>query len=190
MITRVLALVALGMASLEASAGDFSSLMDVVKATWPDKTHIAVVADYTRSAMEIQNLADAAGSGSLITVLDTHNTSSPYGVPRVILNKIKPDYVVLLRSDPTFRDGTLESTWLVRQVALAGIPSIGTTPTALRQGAVFAVGTETGNELMVNSQLKGSIHVILPRRATLAPSAAVEGRAEIRRMSMASGAAR
>ncbi len=174
------------LAGTSAHAGDFGPLMDVVRQTWPGRTHIAVVADYASSRDEIQELADAAGEGALITVLDIHDTTDPWRVPRTVLNRLRPDYVVLLSRDPVFREGSPVTTWLVGQTAQAGLPSVGTTPMAVRQGAVFAVGAGTGNELMVNPEIKGSIHVVLPVRETLRPVARVTplGHAEIRRIAM------
>jgi len=185
MLTRLRAFAILSVVTLGVRAGDFGPLMDAVKASWPEKTHIAVVADYEQSAAEIQDLAQAAGAGTVITVLDTHKHGYYPAAYRVVVNRIKPDYVVLLRHDSTCGEGTPESSWLVGQVAAAGIPSIGTSPVAIRQGAVFAVGNETGNQILVNSEIKGSIHVVLPARDSFRVSAArLEGPARIQRIEM------
>jgi len=185
MASRFLTLATMSLACAIGHAGEFGPLMEVAQASWPARTHIAVVADYASSVDEINDLAAAAGPGATITVLDSHNPAKRFSSYGVLINRIKPDYVVLLRSDPTFRDGTPESTWLVSQAAKAGIPSIGTTRESVRQGAVFAVGADTGNQLLVNDEPKGSIHVILPKRENLRTLAVLrpqEGRAVIERV--------
>jgi hypothetical protein len=141
------------------------------------------VGNYRRSAAEIQTLAEAAGEGSTIVVLDVDALqATDFRLPLVVANRIKPDYVVLLRNDPYFQEGILTSTWLVRQVAQRGIPSLGTTPRAIRQGAAFAAGPETGGEVLVNEEMKGTINVVLP--APVPVAGLRPGRAGIRVMGM------
>jgi hypothetical protein len=164
LIMRAVVIGSLGLASFAARAVDYGPLLDVVKQTWPTRTHIAVIAAYNHSCDEIQALAEAAGEGSLITVVDVAENFNFLSVPRFVASRVKPDYVVLLRNDSMLRGGALETTWVVGQLAQSGIPSIGTTPMAIRQGALFALGEETGNELLVTPEVKGSMHVTLPVR--------------------------
>ncbi|WP_306599254.1 hypothetical protein [Geothrix sp. 21YS21S-2] len=162
MFRRAGILVAFGLATT-ASAGGFGPLMETARGTWPEKTRISVVANYRRSAAEIQSLAEAAGEGCTIVVLDVRDGRADYG--RVLYQetrKIMPDYLVLLRDDPCYPEGVLDSTVLVRQMVKAGIPCLGTTPAAIRQGATFAVGPETGNQVLVNPEARGTINVTLP----------------------------
>jgi hypothetical protein len=164
LIMRAVIIGSLSFASFAARAVDYGPVLDVVKQTWPAKTHIAVIGAYHHDLDEIQALAEAAGEGSLITVVDVSEQFNFLSVPRLVANRVKPDYVVLLRNDPMLRMGALETTWVVGQLAQSGIPSIGTTPMAIRQGALFALGEETGNELLVTPEVKGTMHVTLPVR--------------------------
>jgi hypothetical protein len=158
---------ALCLVGFAARAVEYGPLMEVVKQTWPERTHLAVIADYRHSREEIQALAEAAGEGNLITVVDVAENFNFQAVPRFVARLIKPDYLVMLRNDSMLRHGALESTWVAGQLAQSGIPSIGTTPMAIRQGALFAVGEETGNELLVTPEVKGTMHVTMPVRENL-----------------------
>ncbi|BDU74195.1 hypothetical protein [Mesoterricola silvestris] len=163
MFIRAAILAAFGLATA-ASAGDFGPLMNAARSTWPDRTRLSVVANYRRSAGEIQALAEAAGEGCTIVVLDVGDGATDYA--RVLYNetrRIRPDYLVLLRDDPCYPEGVMDSTVIVRRLVQAGIPCLGTTPAAIRQGATFAVGPETGNEILVNPEARGTINVTLPQ---------------------------
>lgn len=177
MYTRALALATLCLAGTGARATDFGPLMDVARETWPTKTRIAVVGNYAYSQPEIQALAAATGAECTIVVVDVRAEAT--GVPRLVAKYVKPDFVVLLRDGPIYREGSVAATWMVRQLAQAGLPSIGTTPRALEQGAVFAVGEATGNQILVNDEVKGTIHVVLPQREGMNASRPDRGRAEI-----------
>jgi len=179
MSKRNLALLGLGLALAASTArgADYGPLMDVVRATWPEKTRLSVVADYSRSAEDIRNLAEAAGEGYTIVVLDVAAPS--VDIPAKVARQIKPDCVVLLRDDPLYREGCLNATWLVWRLAATGIPAIGTSPLAIQQGAVFAVSGETGNQILVSPELKGTIHVVMPSREPLRVSAFGHGQARI-----------
>jgi len=42
------------------------------------------------------------------------------------------------------------------------VPSVGTDPRAVAQGAVFSMGDGTHGEIMVTNRLRGTVDVILP----------------------------
>lgn len=182
MFARVLALAAVCLAGGNALATDFGPLMDVARETWPTKTRITVVGNYDYSQEEIQALADAAGPDYRIIVLDVASESTT--IPRLVASLTHPDYVVLLRNDHVYREGGVFSTWMVRQLAQKGIPTVGTTSTALAQGAVFAVGPETGNEVRVNPDVKDTIHVVLPQQTPVHVSRLRPGRARVQRVGL------
>jgi hypothetical protein len=153
----------LSLAPLGAQGGDFQAVMEVAKTTWPYKRHIAVVCNYEASKDQIADLAGSAASGSLITVVDARFASSLNGALQV-LNTRGADYLVMLPRDPIFFEGGFPSTQLVHGLARRGVPSVGTSPLSLRQGAVFAIGERTGNQLLVTDRLQGTVSVILPAR--------------------------
>jgi hypothetical protein len=153
----------LSLAPLGAQSGDFQAVMEVAKTTWPYKHHLGVVCNYEASKDQIADLAGSAASGSLITVVDTRSASSLNGALQV-LNARGADYLVMLPRDPIFFEGGFPATQLVHGLARKGVPSVGTTPLALQQGAVFAIGERTGNQLLVTDRLQGTVSVILPTR--------------------------
>ncbi len=154
---------ALALAGLAAQASEFTPLLRVTQATWPGKNHLGVVCNYAESRDQIQALREAAGPEATITVVDARGEQH-LASARVILLDRHADFLVLLPRGGAFREGTIGSTRLVRALASNGLPSIGTTPAAIQQGAVFAVGERTGWNLLVSNHLVGTITVVLPQK--------------------------
>lgn len=155
------ALAIIGFAGLAASAADFNPLMNVVRATWPEREHIGVICDYSRSKDQIDQLAASASPSSRITVVDTKNPLMGPSAAQMLANR-KADFLVLIPEDRYFGEGRFDATNVVRRLALRGIPSVGTGPVSIEQGAVFSVGDSTKGELLVTNKLRGTISVILP----------------------------
>ncbi|BDU73981.1 hypothetical protein [Mesoterricola silvestris] len=164
-LVQLSGIAAMTLAGFAAQATDFGPLMEVAHSTWPAKTHLAVVADYSRSSGDIQALAEAAGEGSRITVLDTRSRFDIEKAHTLLTDRVRPDYLVLLPHDRLVWDGAFDATVVVNRLAYKGIPTIATTPKAMTQGAVFAIGEATGNNLLVTDQMIGTVGVILPERA-------------------------
>lgn len=158
--SALLAVLASG-AALQAN--DFSDLMKVSRETWSGKRHIGVICHYGASASQVQALAEAAGAGFHITVADIRRGEYAAHAAN-LLNLRQADYLVLMPKDPLVRDGSFAATVAVQTLSRRGVPSVGTSPAALGQGAVFAVGPRTGGELLVNERPIGTIDVILPDR--------------------------
>lgn len=146
-------------------ANDFGDLMKVSKETWDSKRHIGVICNYGFSASRVQALAEAAGEGFHITVADIRRGEHVSRAAN-LLNLRAADYLVLLPNDPLVRDGSYGATVAIHALSRRGIPSVGTSPEALVQGAVFAVGPRTGGDLLVSDRPIGTIDVILPDRFT------------------------
>ena len=164
-LAQLAGIAVVALAGTAAQAAEFGPLMDVVHRTWPEKKHIGVVADYRRSEEAILALAREAGAGSTITVVDTRSAGQVEKAGHLLNNLVKPDYLVLLPEDSMVWDGSFSATRLLGQAARAGIPAIGTSAKAIRQGAVFAMGEGTGMELMVTDKVIGTVEVILPDKA-------------------------
>ena len=162
---RTLGFTALALAGMHLTADDFGPLMQVARNTWPEKTTIGVVCNYSHSAKEVKALAQAAGPGTLIQVVDIHRRDQlPEAERRLV--QASPDYVVLLAHDCAVPDYSTEATFLVRRLATCGVPTISTSSMALKQGVVFALGERTHGRLEVCSKPIGTISVILPSRET------------------------
>lgn len=151
-------------AALALQAEDFQPLMKTTQATWPAKQHLGVICDYGASRSEVMALAKAAGEGAFITVVDARRAEHASVAAHLIANR-KADLLVLLPGDRMFRDGSFGATLAISQLGKRGVPAIGTTPVALRQGAVFSVGDGTNGELLVTDRLIGTVDVILPNRS-------------------------
>jgi len=180
-LSKTLGAVALALVGFGLQAEDFSNLMQVTKTTWPEKTHIGVICDYSLSQAMVLDLARAAGTGSTITVADVRShEKAPLGA-QLIANR-HTDFLVLLPQDRVAGEGTFGATLAISRLALNGIPSVGTTPEALLQGAAFSTGEGTNGEVLVTNQLKGTVDVVLPAGSTFSKKASLplsEGMATI-----------
>lgn len=163
-LIQLAATTALALAGSAAHASDFAPLMDTIHSTWPEKTHLAVVADYSRSRDEIRDLAKAAGEGSTITVMDIRGASFVEKAGTYLMLRVKPDYLVMLPHDPQVWDGSFSATRLIGMMAYKGIPTVGTSSKAIAQGAVLAMGAGTGFDLLVTHKMIGTVEVILPQK--------------------------
>lgn len=153
----------IGFTSLAAQGTDFRPLLSVTERSWPEKNHIGVVCDYRASQDQVRDLARNAAAGTMITVVDTHSPVHLASAQQ-LLKQHGVDYVVLMPQDPIFFEGSFHATTLVGRMAGMGIPSVGTRPVGLRQGAVFSIGPETNGELLVTNRLIGTVSVILPNQ--------------------------
>jgi hypothetical protein len=163
-LVKLFGIAAVALAGPAVQATEFGPLMEVVHATWPEKANIGVVANYNDSREEILALAREAGAGSTIHVLDVTGRGQLEKAGNLMMQKVRPDYLVLLPSDPMVWDGSPYATRLVNQIATRGIPTVATTAKAVNQGAVFALGEGTGLELLVTRKLIGTVGVILPQK--------------------------
>jgi len=162
-----------------AQATDFGPLMEVVRTTWPEKAHLCVVANYRHSQGEILALAREAGDGNILTVIDITHRDQIGRACNLVKHWRRPDYVVLLPRDPLVRDGSPHATQLLHQAAMVGVAAIGTTRKAVRQGAVFAIGPDTGLGVLVNDTIIGTIAPVLPPKGFTPVAARARGMAEV-----------
>lgn len=160
-LSKTLGTLALALTSLSLQAEDFSTLMQVAKTTWPEKTHIGVLCDYGYSRAQVEDLAKAAGRGSMITVVDVRQLEKAQVGAQILTNR-QADFLVLLPGDRLIRDGSFGATLAIARLAMNGIPAVGTSAKALGQGAVFAMGDNTNHEVLVTNRLKGTVDVTLP----------------------------
>jgi hypothetical protein len=165
-ISTALSVTAIALAGLALSAEDFQPLMKVTQTTWPEKQHIGVICNYSQNQDQVWALARAAGEGARITVADTR-TVDLANVAATLLANHHTDYVVLLPRDRNFREGSFGATVAVNRLASRGVPAIGTTPVALKQGAVFSMGDGTDGQLLVADRLIGTVDVLLPSQAVI-----------------------
>jgi hypothetical protein len=178
-----LGVIAAALVCIPLAAEDFQPLMTATRTTWPEKQHIGVICNYRASQPQVMALAKAAGEGALITVVDARIPDEA-GAAATLLAKAKANFVVLMPQDQVFHDGSFAATIVVARLAASGIPATGTTPVALKQGAVFSVGDGTAGQVLVNNHLIGTIDVNLPDRSTILQKSSLvltrEGMATIR----------
>lgn len=182
-ISTSIGLAAAALIGLAASAEDFQYLTNTTRVTWPEKQHLGVICNYRTCQTQVMALAQAIGEGFTITVVDARMADEA-GAAAAELAKAKADYVVLMPQDQVFRDGSFATTIAIDRLASRGIPAVGTTPAALKQGAVFSVGDGTGGQILVSDHLIGTVDVTLPDRAMISQKSSLvirrEGMAAIR----------
>lgn len=171
-LSTSLSAAAIALAGVALSAEDFQPLMKVTQATWPEKQHIGVICNYGANQAQVWDLAKAAGPNATITVIDAHMANQSTTAAILLANQ-KADYVVLMPGDFNFRDGSFGATVVVNRLASRGVPAIGTSPVALKQGAVFSVGEGTEGQLLVTDRLIGTVDVILPNPEKMSEKAAL-----------------
>jgi len=176
-LSTSLSLAAMVLAGITLSAEDFKPLIQTAQSTWPEKRHIGVICDYKANKDMVWALAQAVGPECLITVADAH-TEDHMGAATNVLSREKADFVVLMPYDRNFGDGYLGATRAVRRLASLGLPVIGTTSAALKQGAVFSIGDRTGGQLLVTDKLIGTVDVILPNSSRASEKASLVLRRE------------
>jgi hypothetical protein len=169
-VSTSLGVAAIALAGLALSAEDYRPLMKVTQITWPEKQHIGVICNYEMNQGQVRALAKAAGTGARITVVDVRLLDQANAAANLLANH-KADYLVLMPQDQFFRDGSFGATVAVNRLARQGVPAIGTSPVALRQGAVFAVGDRTAGQLLVTDRLIGTVDVILPDKTKVSQKA-------------------
>lgn len=160
-LLRTLAPALLGLSTLAAQSPEFSPLFSVVERSWPEKNRVGVVCDYQYSKGMVDELAQSAPAGTIIHVIDAPSAAR-LPAAQTLLHHKNIDYLVLLPRDPVFFEGGFPATMLVGNLALNGVPSVGTRPVGLKQGVVFSIGPDTHGELLVTDKLVGTVSVILP----------------------------
>ncbi|HJV48989.1 MAG TPA: hypothetical protein VJ549_06920 [Geothrix sp.] len=160
-LSKSLGVAAITLVGFALSAEDFQPLMKTTQSTWPEKQHIGVICNFQANEDQIWDLARAAGKDAHITVIDARATDQS-NVAAIMLADHRVDYVVLMPKDRYFSDGSFGAKLAVNRLAGLGVPAIGTTPYAVKQGAVFSMGDGTEGQLLVTDKLIGTVDVILP----------------------------
>lgn len=176
-VSTSLGVAALALAGVALFAEDFQPLMKTTQTAWPEKRHIGVICNYKENQADVLALARAAGEGLVITVVDVRVPDQANQAATLLANH-KTDFVVLMPKDRHFFDGSFGATVAINRLAGHGVPSIGTMPVALKQGAVFSMGDGTNGQILVTDRLIGTVDVILPNQAIAAQKASLVLRRE------------
>ncbi|WP_026853596.1 hypothetical protein [Geothrix fermentans] len=141
------------MAALTASlaAEDFGPVVKAAGLIYPGRNHFGVVCDYGRSLAMVADLQRALPEGSVLTVVDAHHPSQVERAGNIILQR-RVQMLALLPKDALVFDGSPFATNLVANLHRT-IPAFGTTPAALKNGCVMAMGQATNWELLFNRKL-------------------------------------
>ncbi len=140
-----------------AAAGDLDQIVEVGKATWSTAS-VGVMCDANYSQARIQELARAMGGGTL-TVANIHR-SEDVGRAAGALRRANAGFVVLFPDDRVVRDGTFAATAAIHAMNSYSVPTLATTRVSIQQGAAAAQGSDTGNQLLLNQDLKGTVDVL------------------------------
>jgi hypothetical protein len=144
-------------AAAPLAAGDLDAIVDVGRATWSTAS-VGVICDAGYSHARIEELAKAMGGGTL-TVASIHRTEDT-GRAAGALRRANAGFMVLFPDDRVVRDGSFAATAAIRAMASYSVPTLATTRVSIQQGAAAAIGADTGNQLLLNHDLKGTIDVL------------------------------
>lgn len=143
------------------AAEEFDQLVAVLKKTWPDRREIAMVCDPSASQPFVDDLRKVGGPGLKVKVYEVRN---PGDLGKAINQIIaaKTEVVVLVPSDPVAGDGLKEAEYLIKKLAGSRIPTVATTESGVKQGALIGVGPGTGGVVFVNTKAAGVVSLPLP----------------------------
>ncbi|MBL0209519.1 MAG: hypothetical protein IPQ13_01180 [Holophagaceae bacterium] len=136
-----------------AQTNGTDQILQVAGATWPGPHNVGIVCDYSRSKGAVDAMIESFPLGSRIYVADIRQSSHVTSACSV-LGKLRPQYVLLLPKDLLVHDGSFNATLVISNMNRRQIPTLGTLPVALSQGAWAVMGPATGNMLQVNPTLK------------------------------------
>lgn len=153
--TTLTSLLAVGTAAF-AQTHTTDQILQVARATWPGPHTVGIICDYSDNRSTIEAMLGSFPQGSTIHVIDT---KAGVGIARACtyIGNRHPQYVLLLPEDRLVYDGSFHATQVISNMNRRQIPTLGTTPLALSQGAWAVMGPATGNLLQVNPSLNGYV---------------------------------
>ncbi|WP_257304500.1 hypothetical protein [Geothrix campi] len=146
--TTLLALAAL---TTSLVAEDFGPVVKAAGIVYQGMNHFGVVCNYGRSQDQVADLQRALPDGSILTVIDVRHPMQ-VGRASTMIQQRRVELLALLPRDPLICDGSDLATSLVAKLK-GSIPAFGTTPAALKNGCVMALGQATNWELLFNPKL-------------------------------------
>lgn len=146
------------------AAEEFDQIVAALKKTWPDRKEVAMVCDPSASQPFVDDMRKVAGASLKVKVYDVR---SPGDIGKAITQILaaKAEVVVLVPSDPVAGDGLKEAEYLIKKLAGSKIPTVATTESGVRQGALIGVGPGTGGVTFVNAKAAAVVGLPLPPNA-------------------------
>ena len=149
--------------ALPAWAGDFDAVISAVKQAWPERQTVVVICNKDSSSMALMDLGSATENSLSLFVLHVTSSKELEISLRPISRKPRNELVALLiADDPVTGDGTEACRTLIARMAAKGIPVVGTTAPPLKQGALFSIGSGTGDKLLTNPEMAKKLGLTLP----------------------------
>lgn len=146
-----------GMSALPQSSPT-SQITQVARVTWPGPQTVGILCNYARSEQTVEALRTELNPESRILVYDVRTFEHIY--PACIrLGGAKPQYVLLLPTDPFIYDGSQAARRMISHMNRQNVPTLATSVRALNQGAWAVAGPDTGDALLLNPALKHYIEV-------------------------------
>lgn len=144
-------------------AGDFDAVIKTARETWPERRTVVVVCNKDASSMALMDLGSATEKVISLLVVDI---TAGKNIEKSIANATRKPrneiFVLLVSDDPITGDGTYAGRVLISRMSGRGIPVVGTTPSSLKDGAVFVQGVGTGDKVLTNPEVAKKLGVALP----------------------------
>lgn len=146
-----------------AWAGDFDGVINAAMKAWPERTTVVVVCNKDASAMALMDLGSATEKKVSLFVVDLTSARNLDKMLTPISRKPRNEvFLLLLSDDPVAGETSEAGRTLVGRMTSRGIPVVGTTAASLKLGAVFALGSGTGDKLLTNPEMAKKLGVALP----------------------------
>ena len=144
-------------------AGDFDEVIMSARQAWPERQTVIVVCNKSSSAMALMDLGSSTEKVISLLVLDLAAAKDLDKVLGNLARKSRTEvFVLLIADDPLTGDNTVAGRMLLVRMTSRGIPVVGTTPEALKLGAVFVQGVGTGGKLITNLEVAKKLGVAVP----------------------------
>jgi len=167
MLMRSILLASVLSPALMLVAGDvYTPLISKLQESSQQGRHIGIFCDYKSSQAEVRAFVDQLSDGSLVTVVDLRDDSK-LGAAYTAMNRMSPDFMVLLDRDRVVAPGKAAATYLIGHMNLQNKPTLAITRLALEQGAFAALGADTGFEWVVNPSVPAGTVTLEGAKATM-----------------------
>jgi ABC-type uncharacterized transport system substrate-binding protein len=148
-------------------AGDYDTLFQTIKANWPERKTAVVACNLEMSRFAVADLLEAAKKAGITVQAINTKTDKDVDTTRGVLNKMRPDFLVLVDSDPVLGTQSKETKSLISNSLNIGIPTVGINADFLKSGGALAVGPKTDGKVIANTRNIKALRLKVPDGSTL-----------------------
>jgi len=148
-------------------AGDYDTLFQTLKTSWPDRKGAVVACNLELSRFAVTDLVEAAKKAGISVQAINVKLDKDVDSARGLVSKMRPDFIILVDSDPILGVQGKETKGFISSGLTSGIPSVGTSPDFLKLGGVLAVGPKTYGKVLANGRNIRTLRLKMPEGSTV-----------------------